>query len=183
MIIGITGTLASGKGAVVDYLKTKGFAHYSSSATLKALLSVQGLPLTRPYMSRLADDLMQQHEGGVLQISYERARKDGTNDFVLEAIHRESEAAYVRSVGGVIWGVDAGLQTRYGRTIKRADGAKDDVTFEQFVEHSKREDEGAGGTGPNIKAVLRNADAVFMNDGTLEELHAQIDAALSKMSS
>lgn len=181
MILGVTGTLGAGKGTVVDYLKQKGFAHYSSSATLKTLLTEQGLPLTRLHMSQLANKLMEEHEGGVLQISYERAVKDGVKDFILEAIHRESEAAYVRSIGGVIWGVDADLHARYERTHKRADGAKDDVTFEEFVESSKREDEGAGSTGPNIHAVLRNADAVFMNNGTVEELHAQIDAALAQI--
>lgn len=180
MILGVTGTLGAGKGTVVEYLKGKGFAHYSSSATLKALLTEQGLPLTRPYMSQLAHDLMQEFPGGVLQISYERAHKDGAKDFILEAIHRESEAAYVRSIGGIIWGVDADLRTRYERTHRRADGAKDDVTFEEFAESSKREDEGAGTTGANIRAVLRSADVVFINNGTLEELHAQIDTALSK---
>jgi dephospho-CoA kinase len=181
MIIGITGTLAAGKGTVVEYLKQRGFAHYSASGELKRILAERGLPLTREYMSPLASELSAEYAGGVLHIIHDRADKEGVADYILEAIHRESEAAYVRSIGGHIFGVDADLHTRFERTMKRKEGAKDDVTFEQFVEHSKREDEGHGGTGPNIRAVLKGADAVFMNDGSLEQLHSQIDSALSEI--
>jgi len=31
MILGITGTFGAGKGTIVEYLKTKGFSHYSVS--------------------------------------------------------------------------------------------------------------------------------------------------------
>lgn len=183
MIIGIAGTLASGKGTVVDYLKSKGFGHYSSSAILKEILTRRGQPLTRPYLSALADELMKEYPGGILSLSHARAEADHRRDYVLEAIHRESEAAYVRSLGGVILGVDADLRFRYERTLRRQEGDKDKVTFEEFVEHSKREDEGATGSGPNIRAVIQGADAVVINDGSLEELHTQIDAALAKLRS
>ena len=52
--------------------------------------------------------------------------------------------------------------------------------LEEFLEHSKREDDGATGTGPNIRAVLRSADVLLTNNGTIEELYAQVDAALEK---
>ena len=181
MIIGITGTIGAGKGTVVEYLKSKGFKHYSSSGILKEILQKRGLPLTRDYMSPLADELAAEYPGGVLYLSHERAVAEGAQDYVLEAIHRPSEVEFVRGIGGMVWGVDAGIQKRYERVIGRADGAKDDVTLEQFKEQSRREDEGETGTGPNIRAVLASADAVFMNDGTPEELRAQIDRALEQI--
>ena len=180
MIIGIAGTIGSGKGTVVEYLKQKGFGHYSSSDTLRAILREQGKEDVRVNMSQLAHDLMQQYPGGVLTMSYERAKKDGARDFIMEAIHRETEAAYVRSMGGVILGVDADIKLRYERTQKRDDGDKDRVTFEEFVESSNREDEGKGTTSANIRAVIVSADAVIHNDGTLEELHKQVDDVLAK---
>lgn len=180
MIVGVTGTLASGKGTVVEYLVSRGFKPYSSSAELKRILTERGQPLTRPYMSALADELIAQYPGGVLHLTHERAIAEGAHDYILEAIHRQSEADYVRSIGGRVFGVDADFKTRFERTMARREGAKDDVTLEQFIEHSQREDEGATGSGPNIRAVLAGADAVFMNNGTLAELHAQIDEALKK---
>lgn len=181
MIIGIAGTIGAGKGTVVEYLKKRGFGHYSASAVLRGLLREQGLPETREYMSPLADELMEKYPGGVLYFAHQQAETAGMKDYILEALHRESEAEYVRSLGGVIIGVDADLKTRYERTVHRGEGEKDDVTFEEFLEHAKREDEGETGTGPNIRAVLQDADAVLMNDGTIEELHAQIDRALEEL--
>lgn len=181
MIIGIAGTIGAGKGTVVEYLKKRGYGHYSSSAVLRGLLREQGLPETREYMSPLADELMKKYPGGVLYFSHQQAETAGVKDYILEALHRESEADYVRSIGGVIIGVDADLQKRYERTIKRGEGEKDKVTFEEFLAHTKREDEGEAGTGPNIRAVLRDADAVLMNDGTLEDLHKHINEVLENL--
>lgn len=182
MILGISGTLASGKGTVVEYLTSRGFTHYSVSGILKEILTERELPLTRSYMSPLADELARTYEGGVLEVAHNRAKEAGVENYILESIHRKSEADYVRSIGGKILGVDASLQIRYERTLARKEGAKDDVTFEEFVEHTKREEEGVLGTGPNIRAVLANADVVVVNNGTLEELHALIDEALAKLS-
>lgn len=180
VIIGIAGTIGAGKGTVVEYLKSKGFAHYSSSGILKEILQERGLPQTRVYMSPLADELMQKYPGGVLSLSHEKAQKEDKKDYVLEAIHRPSEADYVRSIGGVVWGVDADLKTRYERMTKRREGAKDDVTFEQFVADAKREDDGHG-AGNNIRAVLQDASVVLANDGTPEELYVQIENALKQV--
>lgn len=181
MIIGITGTIGSGKGTVVAYLARRGFRHYSASGLLKDMLSERGTPLTRANLSQLATTLSGQYEGGILQVAQERAIADGALDYVLEAIHRESEAQYVRSLGAVMWGVDADLSIRYARTMQRADGEKDAVTYEEFVEHTLRDDEGKTGAGPHIRAVLKGANTVFTNNGTLSELHLQIDAALKRL--
>lgn len=182
MIIGITGTIGAGKGTVVGYLKEKGFRHYSSSNILCGMLREQGLPETRTYMSPLADRLAEEYPGGVLYISHERAKEEGAESYVLESIHRPSEAQYVRSLGGFIVGVDADIEKRYARTVSRRDGQKDDVTFEEFVEHARREDEGEGGGSPNIRAVLKTADIVLTNNGSPKELYQQIDSALETLS-
>lgn len=181
MIIGIAGTLAAGKGEVVAYLKSKGFKHYSSSAILKEILTQRGLPLTRDYMSPLADELMEKYPGGILSLSFERATQDQATDFVLEALHRKSEADFVRSLGGKIIGVDADVEKRFQRTVARGDGAKDQVTHDQFLTHVEHEDEGKGATGSHIREVLNTADAVIMNNGTLEDLHAEVDKALARI--
>ncbi len=181
MIIGIAGTLGAGKGTVVAYLKQQGFKHYSSSGLLKQILIERGDPLTRQHLSALADELSAQYAGGVLHLSHERAQEEGATDYVLEAIHRPVEADYVRSIGGAILGVDADIRTRFERVTERKEGAKDEVTFEQFVKDSEREDEGATGSGPHIRAVLATADVVVMNNGTIEELHTAVDTALAQL--
>lgn len=181
MIIGIAGTIGAGKGTVVEYLRKKGFGHYSSSAILKEIVEARGLPAVRAHLSAAADELMAKYPGGVLTLSHDRAEKSGVKDYILEALHRMLEADYVRSIGGVIIGVDADIKKRYERSVRRGEGEKDNITFEKFLEDAKREDEGETGTGPNIRAVLETADAVLLNNGTLEELHTQVDDVLQRI--
>ena len=54
------------------------------------------------------------------------------------------------------------------------------VTFEDFKKQVLVEDEGKGDAtrDNNIRAVLENADFVFTNNGTPEELYAQVEKAL-----
>jgi dephospho-CoA kinase len=175
MIIGIAGTLGAGKGTVVDYLKSKGFAHYSSSDTLIKILVERNLPVDRENMSILANELSENLPGGILNSSHKMAQQAGEKNCVLEALHRVSEGEYIQEIGGLILGVDADLKIRYDRISQRGDSAKDNVTFDQFSEDSKREDDGATGTGPNIRAVIKKADHTIMNDGTIEELHTKVE--------
>lgn len=58
-IIGITGTIGAGKGTVVDYLKLKGFQHYSARSLLLAELTKRGLENDRNAMRPLANELRQ----------------------------------------------------------------------------------------------------------------------------
>lgn len=178
MIIGIAGTFASGKGTVVEYLKSNGFTHYSSSDTLKRILTERGQPLTREYMSALAEELLTLYEGGVLGKNFEQAEKDGAKNIVLEAIHRVSEADFVRSRGGKIWGVDADPKIRLQRIQTRGDGEKDAVSVEQLRKDIEREEEGKGSVTSNIREVLKTADVIILNNGTKQELDTEIEAAL-----
>ena len=180
MIIGIVGTLGAGKGTVVEYLKQKGFAHYSISEFLDSVLKEKSVPSTRANLSALADEFSQEYEGGVLEVVNLRTQKEGVDNYILESIHREKEAEYLRSIDGLILGVDADTKVRFKRASKRQEGEKDNVTYEQFLCDLEREEEGRGSGTPNIRAVLNNADVVLNNDGTLEELHQQIDIFLEK---
>lgn len=184
MIIGIAGTLAAGKGAVVEYLKTKGFVQYSSSKLLGELVEQEGHPKTRDYLGPMATRLQQEYTGGVVEKNYrEKYLVEKPANAIFEALHRLSEANFVKSVGGIVIGVDADLMTRFNRTQARQEGEKDNVTLDQFKELIRVEEEGGGNEGwdNNIRAVIDSADVVIENNGSLEELHAKIDAALARI--
>jgi dephospho-CoA kinase len=181
MIIGITGTLGAGKGTVVEYLRQQGFSHYSSSDTLRHVLAERGKPIDREHMSMLANELSNQQDGGVLQDSHRLAQANKHENCILEALHRVSEGEYIKKIGGTILGVDADIKVRYDRVSARGDSAKDNVSFEQFVIDSDREDEGKTGSGPNIRAVINMADHTIHNDGTIEELHQKVEQWLQTL--
>lgn len=181
MVIGIAGTLGAGKGTVVEYLKEKGFAHYSVSGRLIEILRERGLPEDRPHMSALADELSDAYVGGILEVMHLKAQEDGAKDYILESIHRVSETDYVRSLGGIILALDVDPRVRYERSQLRQEGEKDNVTFEQFLEAIEREEKGNRDGKPNINAVISIADHTIMNDGTIEELHVKVDQWLQSL--
>jgi dephospho-CoA kinase len=180
MIIGIAGTLGAGKGTVVERLKKEGFTHYSSSAILRQVLVERGQEQTRSKLSELANELMEKHEGGILSLSHGLAQKNKDQNYILESLHRVSEAEYIKKIGGIILGVDADIHLRYQRAILRQEGEKDNVTFEQFLADSEREEEGKVGDGPNIRAVMAMADYTIFNDGTLAELEEKVNEFLKQ---
>lgn len=184
MFIGLTGTFGAGKGVVTEYLKEKGFAHYSSSKLLGELVEKEGNPRTRNFLGPMATRLQQEYPGGVVEKNYrEKYLLEQPESAVFEAIHRQSEANFLKSVGGFIIGVDAELETRYERTRLRNEGEKDRQGFDDFKEMARVEEEGGGNASwdNNIREVINHADAVVMNNGTPEELLAQVDAALEKL--
>ena len=184
MILGITGTIGAGKGTVVEYLKSKGFVQYSSSALLGELVEKEGNPKIREFLSAKATHLQQEYPGGVVEKNYrERFLHESPQNSIFESIHRRAEENFLRSVGGVVIGVDADIETRYKRIFSRQEGEKDQVSLEEFKEDARVEDDGGGDEkrDNNIRAVIRAADVVIENNGTLKELHHQIDDVLSKL--
>lgn len=185
MIIGLAGTIGAGKGTVVEYLKAKGFAHYSSSKLLGELVEQEGNPKTRDYLSPMATRLQKEFPGGVVEKNYrEKFLTENPEHAIFEAIHRQSEARFLRSIGAKIIGVDADFELRYKRTVARNEGEKDRVGYEAWVTQARLEEEGGGDVfrDNNIKEVINTADVILTNNGTLEEFRMQVEMTLAKLS-
>lgn len=182
MIIGITGTLGAGKGTVVEYLQKKGFAHFWARAFFKEEIERRGLPVNRDTMTQVANEMRELHGPGFFAAAaIEYAQKHG-GDIVAESIRTTGEAEYLKSHGAILWAVDADRETRYRRVIERATEL-DKVSFEKFVEQEDREMTSNDPTKQNIAAVMAMADHVFHNDGTPEELFAEVEKALKEVES
>lgn len=181
MIIGITGTLGAGKGTVVEYLKEKGFKHFSARSFFVEEINKRGLSVNRDTMVEVANDLRAKFGPGYFtQEALKRAGQEG-GDVVIESIRSIGEAEYLKSQGATLWAVDADIHKRYERIAKRQ-SETDKITFEKFVEDENKEMENPDPTKQNIAAVMHMADAVIMNDGSQEELFAQVEEALKKLS-
>jgi dephospho-CoA kinase len=179
MIIGITGTNGAGKGTVVEYLKTKGFRHFSARSFFVEEIHKRGLPVNRDTMTQVANDLRAKFGPGYFtQKALKRAREEG-GDVVIESVRSIGEAEYLKNNGALLWAVDADIHKRYERITRRA-SETDKVSFEKFVEDEKREMENEDPAKQNIAAVMKMADATLANDGTEAELAAQVDAALAR---
>lgn len=179
MLIGIAGTLGAGKGTVVEYLLKLGFKHYSGSGKLREILESRNIEPNRDEYSKLADEIRGEDPRGLTKLLWSDYENDAPEKAIIEALHDVEEAKFIKEQGGIVIGVDADMEVRYSRIHTRG-SEKDNVSFEEFKRLARHEEEG-GGTH-NIRAVLELADYTIENNGTLEELHAQVDAILKKIS-
>jgi dephospho-CoA kinase len=123
MIIGITGTNGAGKGTVVDYLvHQKGYVHFSVRDYLIGEIKKRGLPVDRPHMREVGNDLRQMHgpEFVVAQLREHAARE--ARDSVIESIRAVGEAQFLKDHGVLIWAVDADRKVRYEREFDPSSG-------------------------------------------------------------
>jgi dephospho-CoA kinase len=180
MIIGITGSFGSGKGTVVEYLVTKGYKHFSAREFLTEEIRKRNLPIDRDSMILVANDLRAQNgPTHVIKALFIQAQAYNGNA-VVESVRAVAEVRYIKEHGGVVLGVDADQRIRYERTTKRA-SETDHVTLEQWLDQERRETNPQDPAKQNIFGALDESDHIIHNNGSLAELHEQIEAVLVKI--
>lgn len=179
-IIGITGTLGAGKGTIVEYLKTKGFKHFAVSDTfLAGEAAKRGLTPDRGTRRDIANEFRAKGPTKLMEAVYEMARPDietGEN-VIIEPQHTAAEVEFIKTMGGVVFSIDADLETRYARIQKRG-SEKDNVSFEQFAEDQRNEMQSNDPNKNNLGQAIAKADHHLTNNGTREELEGAIEKIL-----
>jgi dephospho-CoA kinase len=180
MIIGITGTDGAGKGTVVDYLiEKKGYAHYSSRELLLEELKKTNITPTRNELRLMGNRLRAEYGDDVIvEKALTQIRLNQDNCAVVESIRAIAEAVTLKQKGAILLAIDADPHLRYERVQMRR-SEKDQVTFEEFIAHEEIEKNDPEPHGMQKAAVIEMSDFVIKNDGTLEELHAQIEQFLN----
>ena len=183
LIIGITGRIGAGKGAVVEYLvRSRGFVHYSARSFLLESIRDKGLPENRDSMVLVANALRKEKgPSAVIEALLERARTgaDGEQPHcIIESVRTVGETKALAQAGAFLLGVDAPAKLRFDR-IKKRKSETDDISFETFLEHEAREEEQKEPYKANIAAVMKVADAVVDNSGSLDDLTARVEEVLA----
>lgn len=184
LIIGITGTLGAGKGTIVDYLTgNKGFVHFSVRAFLTDEIRRRGMPVNRDSMVTVANELRAAHSPDyIVGQLYDQALVSGKN-CIIESIRTPGEVELLRTKGNFyLIAVDACAEVRYKRVIERA-SETDHISFETFRDNEKREMDSTDPNNQNLRKCIGLADYRLMNDGSIEELHQQIEKILINTSS
>lgn len=177
LLVGLTGTLGAGKGACAAYLTQMGFQHHLIRDRLARLVRGRGLEPTHDNMLQVANELRSEHGPAVLvERLCQEAIATGAK-FCIDSVRTVGEARALQQAGGLLLAVDATQDVRFARVYGRG-SETDDVTPEQFRQQEAREMHSADEHRPNLKAVMGMSDHLVTNDGTLQELHRQLDAIL-----
>jgi dephospho-CoA kinase len=178
MIIGVTGTNGAGKGTVVDYLaKEKDFKHYSVREFLYEEIDRRGLERNRNSTNIVGNDLREKFGAGYpVEQLYLRAKEQGGNA-VIESIRTVGEVEFLKSHEVALWGVDADQQVRYERSVLRK-SELDRISFEKFCELEDLEYRNADPAKHNVLGVMAMADTTLYNNGSVQDLYAQVEEAL-----
>jgi len=175
MIIGFTGTNASGKTTIVNYLIAKGFNYNSLSDVIRAELDERGMEHSRNNMRLVGNELREKYGPSVLAdriIANLKSEKS-----VIDSIRNTFEVYSLRQLPEfILIAVDAPIEQRYRRALKR--GRIESATdLESFIVAENKEMSNTK-TAQNIHMCMEQADHLLYNDGRIEDIYRQVDDIL-----
>lgn len=179
IILGLIGELAAGKGTVASYLKKKyGAVSFRFSDSLRETLNDYDLEVSRENMQKLSTILRQNFAENILAKAITQKIKNTQEKIItIDGVRRLTDIENLKDLTGfyLIY-ITADQKTRYNRYIKRNENTGDDlISFKNFQEKEKAE------ADRQIPEVAQAAKFIINNNGTVEELHQQIDEILKKL--
>ena len=181
MIIGLTGRNGSGKGEVLNYLKSSGFETFSLSDMLREELRKQNKAVTRENLIAMGRELRTQRGAGVLaELALKKLSAD--RNFAIDSFRNPREVEVLRHKGDFrLIEVMASEKIRFERCKKRG-RENDPQTLDKFLQIEKAELESNDPAGQQLIKTAALADATISNDGTLPELYSNIVSTLQQLS-
>ena len=173
LIIGLVGEISSGKGAINKYLeKNYNAKTFRFSTILRDVLDRIYFPNSRQNMQLLSTVLRKNFGENVLsKVMVNDVKKAKKNIISIDGIRRQADIECLKKIKGfILIQVQTSPKTRYKRLIDRNENKGDtNKSYEEFLADSKKE------ADADIPKVMKTADYAINNDGTLENLHNQID--------
>ena len=177
IILGFTGQIACGKGTIAQYIQdTHSASNYRFSTMLRDVLDRFNLEHTRKNLVGISEYLRNTHGEDIMaKTMASDVEKDQNNIIVVEGIRRMADIAYLSKLPNfTLVKIEATPEKRYERIIKRGENKDDNTkTFEEFQKDHKQP------TEVTIPEVMSHATLSIDNNGTLEELHKQLDKLVS----
>lgn len=178
-IIGITGTLGAGKGTIVDYLVTNfGFKHYSVRGYLIEIIEAKGLVVNRDSLTLTANELRAEHGPSFIAEELFKQAQQSSQNCIIESIRTLGEVNALKAKGNfTLFSVDAERKIRYDRIVLRA-SETDQVSYSVFEANELRELDSIDPNKQNLRACMAAADIHFLNNGTFDDLYAQVKKSI-----
>jgi dephospho-CoA kinase len=177
MLIGLTGTYASGKGTIAKYLQKKGFAYFSLSDELRHIMEKEGIATTRENLIAAGKSIREKKGKGYLA---ELVLKKAGEKAVVDSIRNEGEVRALRKREDfTLVAVDAPIKIRFQRAKKRS-RVGDPETFVDFRLKEQKEMSSAG-AGQQIGKCMGLAEYKIINDSSKEKLYKKVEEMLQKI--
>jgi len=183
IVIGLVGPIASGKGAVVDFLKEQGFWTTSLSDRIREELAKKGEEITREALQTTADQLRKKFGPAILaKRTWIKAITQFSSKIVIDSIRGEAEVDYLKSKDNFyLIGVKAPRRKRF-LWAKERNREGEPLGWQEFVAVDKRDfKSGQGKMGRNITACLEKSDFLINNDGSIKDLEKKVLVILKKI--
>ncbi|MEN8183338.1 MAG: deaminase, partial [Myxococcota bacterium] len=180
MILGVSGRYAAGKGEVIAFLGERSFTPLSLSDVLREELRERGESETRERMIEIGRELRARHGESVLADRL-AARLAPDRNYVIDSIRHPAEVEALRrhtSAFRLVW-LDAPEALRFERLRGRARPG-DPTTLEALRELEGRELASEDPAGQQLEAVHELRDFELRNEGSLEDLHSELQTILRK---
>jgi dCMP deaminase len=178
MIIGLTGSLAAGKGVVSDFFKGKGFVYLSLSDELRELLKENKIKLTRENLQEWGNKYREENGSDYLaKLVVDKINNQDYKRAIVDGIRNPEEVDFLDKnlKDFFLVSVDAPENIRFERMKVRA-RESDPTTLEGFRKVDKK-DKGVGEkkSGQGVGKCMKKAKFVLINDCSLEDVQVKIE--------
>jgi len=174
-IIGVIGQNGSGKDEVLKYLRAKCKIPFLSTGDMvREIAAKEGKAPTRENLQEISERYFREFgRGCFVKLAAGKIRENKWKIGGITGIRSLDDVETLKSGFGknfvLINVYVSNSEERYRRMLKRGEG-RDPQSYEQFLRQDAAEEELF-----HIQSAVPRADYSLANDGTLDDLHAEID--------
>jgi dephospho-CoA kinase len=179
IIVGIVGSIASGKETIKKHLVEKyGAKDCKFSSILRDVLERITIPVSRENLQKISTVLRVNFGENLLAKAIAvDASKLESEIVVIDGVRRFTDIEHLRALPNfILVKIDADSKIRYERMKKRNENTGDDKkTYEDFLSDQENE------ADKQIPEVMKTAEYSIENSGNFEDLYRQVDELIKNI--
>ena len=169
-VVGIVGTIGSGKGTIANFLKRYGYGWINMGNLVRAEAKKRKIKITRKNLHNLQLRLRKNNPYYFIDKVVEKIKKSKKEKWVVDGLRNPEDAKRLKEVfRALIIFVDAPIEIRWKRIRKRGRGKERKISLEDFIKIEKEENRIF-----RFDITKRYADVKIINDSTKEELYRKV---------
>ena len=178
-VIGAIGQNGSGKDEVLKYLRAKHNVPFLSTGdAVREIASREGVEQTRENLGKISDRYFREFgKGCFVRLLADKIRHSGWEIAGISGIRSLDDVSILKDIFGkdfiLIHVYISDPHIRYSRMTRRGSD-RDPHSYDSFLRQDKSEEELF-----SLKEAEKRADYSISNDGTLDDLHREIDRLIS----